>query len=493
MEAKYGDTYPIQTDETLTYWMPMTANISTSAANYGELPVAQELTKRTGIKVEYIHPSLTNTEEKFNLMVASGELADIIEYSWGYYGPSKAIKDGIIVPLNDLIDAYAPNLKKILEDNPNIAREAKTDAGEYFTAGIIAIEDKLNTSGGLIIRQDWLDDLGLAMPETIPEWYEVLKAFKEKKGATAPLSVDASAAGNGAFVGAFQTTYNFYLKDGKVVYGPMEPGFKEYLKTMNQWYNEGLFDNNFSTTDGQTRNANMLNGVSGVIYGGLGGSMGALINASQNPNFKLSGAPYPTHAKGEKPMFGQTNPKFSVNAAISTKCKSPELAMRFLDYGYSEEGSLFMNFGTEGVSYEMKDGYPTYTEEITKNPSGLTMAQALTKYCKAGQNGPQRQDLRYLEQYAGRPEQQQAWENWYNTDARKYVLPTTYIAEDKAKAYATKFTDVTSYVNEMYIKFISGIEPIDNFDTTYMESLKKRGIEDLIAMRQEAYENYQKR
>lgn len=493
LEAQYGSTYPIETEETLTYWMPMTANISTNAANYGDLPVAQELTKRTGIKVEYIHPSLTNAAEKFNLMVASGELADIIEYSWGYYGPSKAIKDEIILPLNDLIDAYAPNLKKIFDEYPDIAREAKTDEGDYFTAGIVAIEDKLNTSGGLIIRQDWLDDLGLDMPETIPEWYEVLKAFKEKKGATAPLSVDASAAGQGAFVGAFETTYNFYLKDGKVVYGPMEPGFKEYLKTMNQWYNEGLFDNNFSTTDAQTINANMLNGVTGVTYGGLGGTMGALINASKDPSYKLSGAPYPTHEKGKTPMFGQTNPKFTANAAISTKCKSPELAMKFLDYGYSEEGSLFMNFGTEGVSYEMKDGYPTYTEEVTKNPSGLTMAQALTKYCKAGQNGPITQDLRYLEQYAGKPEQQQAWDNWYNTDAKKYVLPTTYIAEDKSKEYATKLTDVSSYVNEMYIKFISGLEPIDNFDTTYMESLKKRGIEDLIAMRQEAYDNYQKR
>lgn len=123
-EEKYGKTYPIKTEETLTYWMPMTANISTNASNYGDLPVAKELEKRTGIKVKYIHPSLTNKVEKFNLMVASGEFPDIIEYSWESYGPDKAIKDGIILPLNDLIDAYAPNVKKIYDENPEIAKTA---------------------------------------------------------------------------------------------------------------------------------------------------------------------------------------------------------------------------------------------------------------------------------------------------------------------------------------------------------------------------------
>lgn len=489
-EEKYGKTYPIETEDSLTYWMPMTANISANASNYGDLPVAQELEKLTGIHVDYIHPSLTNATEKFNLMIASGELPDIIEYTWNGYGPDKAIKDQIIIPLNDLIDAYAPNVKKIYDENPEIAKAAKTDSGNYYSMGIIAVEDKLNTSGGLIIRQDWLDDLGLSMPETIDEWYTVLKAFKEKKGATAPLSFARGEAFVGTFIGAFQSTFDFYLKDGKVVYGPMQPETKEFFKTMNQWYEEGLLDNNFSTTDAATIRANMLNGVTGVCYGGLGGTMGALIDAANDPNYKLAGAPYPTHAKGEKPMFGQSNPKFIANAAISVKCKNPELAIKLLDYGYSEEGKKFMNFGTEGVSYEDVSGYPTYTELITKNPDGLTMAQALTKYSKAGQTGPMQQDMRYLEQYAGRAEQQQAWSAWSDTDAKKYGMPVTYIAEDKSKEYATKYNDIDSYVNEMYIKFISGLESIDKFDTEYMESLKTRGIERLLELQQEAYDNY---
>lgn len=490
-EAKYGSTYPIESDTTLTLWMPMTANISTSAANFGELPVAQALEEKTGIKVEYSHPSLTNREEKFNLMVASGDLTDIIEYPWTYYngGPGKAIEDQVILPLNDYIDAFAPNLKAIYDANPELAVEARTDKGYYFSTGTVALEDKLLTSGGLIIRQDWLEDLGLAMPETIDEWYTVLKAFKEQKGASAPLAIGNDALIVGAFTGAYGFKLDFYREGDEIHYGPVEPAFKDFLTTMNQWYNEGLFDNNFSTTDAATRTANMLNGNTGVVYGGLGGGIGALISAATDPNFKITGAPYPTHEKSVRPMFGQATNPVSQVAAISTKCKDIELAMKLLDYGYSEEGAMFFNFGTEGETYTMVDGYPTYTELITKNPDGLSMSQALTKYSKGGQGGSYIQDIRYLEQYASLPEQQSAWNAWIDTDGQSHRVPLVYIDETKNTEYSTKMTDVETHWQEMLIKFISGIEPIENFDK-YIEEMKSMGVDDLIAMKQEAYNNF---
>ena len=491
-EAKYGSKYPIESDVTLTHWMPLTPNITTSGANFGDLPVAKELEKRTGIKVEYIHPSLTNAQEKFNLMIASGTLADIITYYWENYsgGPDKAIEDKVILPLDDLIDAFAPNLKKIHETYSDIAKASKTSNGQYFAGGLLQTERKLRTSGGLIIRKDWLDDLNLEIPETIEDWYTVLKAFKEQKGATAPLSVDADAIANGAFSGAFGITTKFYHdKDGKVYYGPMEPGYKEFLTTMNKWYNEGLFDNNFSTTDGATVTANMLNGKTGVMYGGLGGGIGSLINAATDPNFKVTGAPYPTHKKGEKPMFGQLTSNFAPTTTISSQCKDVELAMKYIDYGYSEEGKMFYNFGTEGLTYTLENGYPKYTELITKNPDGLSMSQALTKYSMGGQRGAFSQDVRYLEQYAGKPEQQEAWGRWINTDAESYVMPNVYIASDKLTEYSSKMTDIKTYTDEMYIKFISGVEPIKNFEA-YVAELKKLGIEDVLKMQQEAYNKY---
>ena len=227
------------------------------------------------------------------------------------------------------------------------------------------------------------------------------------------------------------------------------------------------------------------------MNGALSGGIGSMIQAATDPAFKLAGAPYPTHKKGATPMFGQLVSDTLPHAAITTQCKDPELAMRLLDYGYSEEGNMFFNFGTEGESYNMVEGYPTYTDLIKNNPDGLSMAQAMTKYTMNGDRNSFVQDVRYLEQYAGLPEQQQAWEVWGNTDAEKYALPTLYIPEEKSSEYATKATAISTYVDEMFVKFISGTEPIENFDK-YVKQLKKLGIEDVLKMKQDAYNAYLK-
>ena len=65
-------------------------------------------------------------------------------------------------------------------------------------------------------------------------------------------------------------------------------------------------------------------------------------------------------------------------------CRLVSRGQRLLDYAYSDEGHMFYNFGTEGVSYTMVDDYPTYTEEVTSNPDGLSMQDAMSKYCRCG-------------------------------------------------------------------------------------------------------------
>lgn len=495
LESKYASEYPIDAkDKTLTYWMPMTANISNSATNYGDLPVAKELEKRTGIKVEYIHPSLTNHLEKFNLMIAGGDLPDIIQYYWSTYpgGPQAAIDEGVILPLNSIMNSYATNFKQLMEKHPDVAREAKTDEGNFFAFGVVAADRKLNTSAGPIIRLDWLEELGLEKPETIDEWYTVLKAFKEKKNASAPLSMGMNGIYNDTFIGAYGISYDFYQIDGKVKYGPAQKEYKEFLTTMKKWYDEGLYDQNFSTNDAAAINANMLNGNAGATWNALGGGIGVLTNAATDPKAVYGGAPYPTHKKGEPPKFGQAGSPFNPLTAITTKCKDVELAAKFLDYGYTDAGKTLFNFGIEGTSYEMVDGKPKYTELITKNPNGLSMSQALTLYSHGGQNGSFEQDLGYLEQYAGLPQQQEAWNLWLDTDVFNYRVPSVNVAEEDATEYATILTDITTYRDEMYIKFVTGTESLDNFDK-YLANLEKIGLKRLTEIKQKAYEAYMAR
>lgn len=121
---------------------------ATSVSNYGDTPFAKELQKRLNVKIEYQHPTQGSELEKFNLLVASDSLPDIIEYIWANYpgGPSKAIKDNIIQPID--IPKKAPNLYSYIKKNPEIEKMMKTDDGEYFSFPFIRGERSLQTSAG---------------------------------------------------------------------------------------------------------------------------------------------------------------------------------------------------------------------------------------------------------------------------------------------------------------------------------------------------------
>ena len=150
----------------------------------------------------------------------------MIEYEWSNYpgGPEKAIKDGYILRLNDVIDQYAPHLKQYLTEHPDIDMQIRTANGSYYAFPFIQGDDKLRTYQGPIIRKDWLDELGLDVPTTIDEWHTVLQAFKDKQGAEAPLTflgVPNPLFGieGGGFIGAFGIKRGFTWKMARLSLG----------------------------------------------------------------------------------------------------------------------------------------------------------------------------------------------------------------------------------------------------------------------------------
>lgn len=498
-------TYPIKTDVKLTYWSRINGNVSPNFKSLGDTPFAKELEKQTGIQVEYLHPS-SSSGEAFNLMIASGDLPDIIEQGWLDLpgGPEQAIQNEIIIRHNDVIDKYAPNLKKYLQENPNVDKMVKTDNGSYYGFPMIRGDDLLLTFQGLAIRNDWLQEVGLEKPTTIDEWYVVLKAFKEKlnkpyalswnlQGTTNPLYPLFS---NGAFIGAFGIIPTFYQENGVVKYGPYEKAYQEFIELLIKWYNEGLIEQNFATIDNQAWEAKVVNGEVGALLLNVGGGLGKFIPllAEHDPKADLQPVPYPTLKKGETPKFGQRDNPYSKTymTAITTKCKNVEIAARWLDYGYSEEGQLLFNFGIEGVSYKMVDGYPTMTDEVMKNPNGLSIPHAWSAYARATYGGAFIQRREYSEQYNQLPAQKEALKIWPMHDAAKYLMPPVTATPEESSEFAVIMNDVRTYVEEFTMKVLLGVESVENFDK-YYEQLKKMGIERAIEIQQAALDRYNKR
>lgn len=489
-------SYPINTDKTLTCWMDLPPNISSSYTNFGDTEFAKELEKRTGIKVKYIHPS---SDDAFSLMVASDDMTDIVQYDWANAlgGPTVTIKDKVIIKLDDLIDNYAPNLKKYLSENEDVNKRVLTDEGNYYVFPFIRGDKELLTAAGPVVRRDWLQQLNLPIPETTDEVETTLRAFKNDLGVKAPLTMLNYETN--FLLNICQATNTFYVEGGKVFFGPSQPEYKEALTRLNKWYKEGLLDNNYVSTDSAQLDANMLNGESGMTYAGGGGGIGKWLDtmASKGQQFDILGIPFISDKKGNAPKFDVAGTTYSSygSVAITTSCKYPELAAKLLDYGYSDEGHMLFNFGTEGTSYEMKDGYPTYTDEIMKNPEGLTVSQAMGKYFLAAHAGPFVQDKRYIEQYYSKPQQKEALANWTkhlgSTESR--TLPILTYTADESTEYANLMTEIEKFVNENTAQYISGIKSLDSFDSSFESGLANLKIDRALEIVQAAYDRYMSR
>ncbi|TVX99178.1 extracellular solute-binding protein [Cohnella terricola] len=480
----------------LTYWAELNGNAASIVPHFQQVPFFREWQRKTGTELKFIQPPANQGRETLNVLLASGELPDMMEFEWDTFpgGPDKAIADGYILRLNEVIERYAPNLSRYLREHPEIDKQVKTGSGNYYVFPFIRGDDKLLTYQGPILRQDWLDELGLPVPETIDEWHTVLKAFKERKGVDAPLTFlgvpqPLFGLGGGAFVGAFGVSIGFYQDEGRVKYGALEPGYKSFLGLFRQWYSEGLIDRNIATVDTKTMDASILTGRSGASVWNAGAGIGTWqpFLQTKEPNARLAPAPYPVLKKGERPKFGQRSFDYVGTGGVAISAKSPnvEAAARMLDYGYSEEGHLLFNFGIEGQSYMIKDGYPTYTDLILNNSDKLAPSQALAMYTRASYFGPFVQDVRYVEQYYNLPEQKRAVELWSGTDARLHMLPRVPMEEWESAELSAIMQDVETLVEEMSLKIILGIEPLDSYDDCVAD-LRALGVERAIALQEKA-------
>ena len=256
--------YPLNTDATLTYWVRLQPVLTTSVKNYGETEFTKEYQKQTGVKVEYIHPAQGQEAEGLSILIAGGDLPDIIETNWYSQagGAQSAISNGTILSLNEYIGDKASSLRKYLDENPDIDKMIKTDNGEYYAYPFVRGDESLLASQGLMIRKDWLDSLGLGVPETVDEWTNTLKAFKSRKNAEAPMSLMPGHLF--AIMSAYEVAPEFYVNNGKVLFGPVQPKYREFLSLIRSWYQEGLIDRDIAVLDRKMYESNMLNERSGA-------------------------------------------------------------------------------------------------------------------------------------------------------------------------------------------------------------------------------------
>ena len=358
-------------------------------------------------------------------------------------------------------------------------------------------------SAGIVMRQDWLDNVGLEVPKTIDDWYQVLKAFKSMdpngNGINDEIPFDASSAGLSYFEGGFGFSSNIYIDPdtGKVNHGATTQQYKNYLEEMNKWHSEGLIVNVFDEEGNHVKSSVADENIAGDIAGSWKGLANAWehklpLIQEKNPSAALVAAPYPQADNG---VVYISNDKVSriqrETQLITTDCKYPEAVAAIIDYMYSEEGSELMLWGEEGVTFEKDAAGNRKLTEFGNAQVELPDGSKPQNYKMYGNmsTGFPTFGMYEIDLASRVQEYVDACAVWSSGDfSLVYSKAITLSAEELDKV-SDGNTQINDYIFEMRWKFITGQEPISNFDS-YLANLERMGINDMIAVYQNAYDNY---
>lgn len=238
-------TLPISTDGLELSFFAMPEPVITSKMKgYSEMTVHQTAEELTGVHINWREESYTDPKQKMNLMFSTGDTEDIVWDAWKHAsgGPKKLLDEGLIVSLNPYIEKYAPNLKKLLQETPGLLEQISTDDGRIFMFPTIRLDPITRANSGFAIRKDWLDRAGLPVPETIDEWYTMLKTFQDmdmngnglKDECFVSMGFEKTSQSMDNFAVAYGLVAgtDLYVKDGQVKYGAYEPEFKDFVAEM---------------------------------------------------------------------------------------------------------------------------------------------------------------------------------------------------------------------------------------------------------------------
>ncbi|MDL2233830.1 hypothetical protein LJC63_09695 [Ruminococcaceae bacterium OttesenSCG-928-L11] len=497
--AEAGVTFPLAEPITLSAYVQVPPYMSLILQTFNDNHVFQQREKDTNIHFDFVTTELS-------VLLASDSLPDVfIEFKNYPGGSEKAVADNVLVALNDYME-YAPNYSKIMAEHPDIAKELVTDTGTITGFGTVQLGDEVPWYGPTI-NQNLLDELGLTMPETIDEWYDVLTAFKNA-GVEQPLNPSATWGWKvgfeyAVFTGAYDVSYNFYNENGTAKYGPVEPGFKEFLTTFNKWYSEGLIDPDFVTPDATAMQAQAMNRQIGAMpYSYNLEEISAPENGAQ-----FVAAPNPTLERGGQLHLRNSNfhNKRVDSFAISTRNKYVPETVAWVDYAYSDEGYLLYNYGIEGESWNWVDG-PANEFEQTMLPQslrGLNKHAVLDFSGAVNPGGLQDSELRHVytlhttvgslrTPYNAFPEEYaQASAVWAKAGDDWYMPAIAHTA-DEAASNSAVFTDIETFVEESVIQFIIGTKDLSEFDA-YVQQVKAMGLDTVLENKQAALDRYANR
>ncbi|MBQ9268668.1 MAG: extracellular solute-binding protein [Oscillospiraceae bacterium] len=499
-EPEYAEvTYPIKGGYTLTmtYSPPPFMDSLLNGDPYTSLPTTAQFLEETGINVEYTMLERFNFEDKSSLMIASGDYPDILGagFGGGYSHNSwDLVEDDIVVDLTDMLPEHAPDYLRFLDSDPEFFAEASTHGGRVVE---IFGKDIPNAKMGMCIRKDWFDKLGLEIPSTVDDLTEALRVIHSEynTGSTLLLNreLETGLYTTYGFIDNPQGNLNFQLDaDGQVINLESSPQFIEYLTLLRGYFSEGIINDDFMSISRDLGNydTTYLEGKAGVFQCGTDPLDKLNWVGSPDPDYEIIAIPdISLDGNNESHVGGISEARETEGYAISVSCEIPEVALEFLNYGFTETGAYLVNYGIEGLSYEYdENGVINYTELLTNNPDGLSLNFAKSYYAKVfmpSYTMERNAELKYNSQ-----EELDAALEWASHRDNAWVLPSNLEYTDAEKDVLTSHeSDLATLFAENMSKVITGDITVEQYREV-IENANSMGLQACLDVYSAAYARY---
>ena len=492
-------SYPLVTDgsEQVTVWVSLPPHVAPYMEDVSESAAYRAAAEATGIKMVTTTVSAAVEAEQFQLMCAGGTTGDydiIVGATRAYGSADAAIEDEIVIDLSDYLAEYMPDYYNFLQSDEEVRKLLTTDSGAIAD---IAGRATGGRPQGFGIRKDWLDKSGLDIPTTYDELYNVLTVFKNDYNCPEPLLMYSTGFLDNDFLcsGFGMTQNGYYVEDGTIKFAYLEDSFKQYCQLISKWYAEGLLSKDFLNNvqgAGISYDAQMQDGTAGVFMTGVDIFSSSSAESASDPDWEAVPMADVTVNSGDTITMGNTpnsdplSNKWNVTTGVSEERMANVLG--FVNWFFTEEGSIACNFGIEGEGFEYDtDGNPKLTELVTNNPEGMGsfIAEAIyLNWC-----APYTLDTRYYDSIYDTEAQASATDIW-NSNRNNSQQYHGDLTSDENSAYNAVYSDIDTYIDNMAVSFMTGAADVNAEWDTFVSTIESMDIASCIQIKQDAYDRF---
>ena len=508
-------SFPLQEKVTITGTISYPSGTESEPNNR---TIFKRLEEETNVHVNWTAISSDQWGDKISLAMSDKDAMTDFVFNASFSNSDliRYADQGVILPVEDYIDNYMPNLKAVFDKYPEYRAMCEDSEGHIWALPWIeqlgSNKTAIQTVGNnmTFINKKWLDFLGLETPTTVDEFEQVLLAFKDHAaelqaefgidGDIIPMSCIMNDNDPSLLINGFGEGYGVndlgqhiaVTDDKKVICTATTEGFKSGMQWLHKLYEEGLIDPECFTQDWATYVAKGKSHRYGVCF------TWDVANIDNLEDY-VPLAALEADTKNVTPMNGSFTSGFDRGRCVVTaKCENPEFVCAWLDFMYDPFQSPQNNWGTYGED----DDFDIF--ELSTNEQGGKML----KHAALGDASPVEVreaecvggPLAILDEYYGVyvtcPDDAQYRLDWikdiYTDDMHcKYVYPNVFMTAEDTEKLTTIQTDLISYINSSRSNFVmNGLTDAEWEE--YNKQVESYGLQDYLAIYQKYLDEFYK-